>query len=62
MNIIEQKLEELSREEEIAQVLEERRINELNDMILDRFIEIQKSQATNKNKEREWGKFVKDFC
>ena len=30
MNIIEQKLEELSREEEIALLIEERRIGELN--------------------------------
>lgn len=62
MNIIEQKLEELSREEEIAQILEERRIDDLNAMILDRFIDIQKSQATNKNKAKEWKKFNLDFA
>ncbi|MBU6338737.1 MAG: hypothetical protein KGQ36_02035 [Rickettsiales bacterium] len=62
MNIIEQKLEELSREEEIAQLLEERRIDELNAMILDRFVDIQKSQATDKNKAKEWKKFNLDFA
>jgi hypothetical protein len=61
MNIIEQKLEELSREEEISQLLEERRINELNSVILDKFINIQKSQATDKNKAKEWKKFNLDF-
>jgi hypothetical protein len=61
MNIIEQKLEELSREEEIALLIEERRIGELNVVILDKFIDIQKSQATDKNKAKEWKKFNLDF-
>lgn len=62
MNIIEQKIAELSREEEISQMLDERRVNDLNNMILDKFIEIQKSHATNKNKAREWNNFNHDFC
>lgn len=62
MNIIEQKLEELSRQEEISILLEERRMDELNAVILDKFIDIQKSKAIDKNKAREWKKFNLDFA
>lgn len=59
---IKQTLADLERQEEISALLDERRIEELNTVILDKFIDIQKSNATHRNKAKEWEKFNLDFA
>lgn len=58
---IEEKLAELTRQEEMSALLDGRRIEELNSTILDKFIDIQKSKGSDYKKAKEWEKFNNDF-